>query len=110
MGRYDGEDYADESGYASSSMQDAVRRGYPPAEGYVGYPAARMYPTCERCTHRHGVGAGCVGVVGERDLEKQVEAARLRRKETDLAAAISLLEKSGFTVTKSLDQSSSDKE
>ena len=106
MGRYDGEDYADESGYASNSMRDAVRRGYPPAEGYVGYTEARMYPICERCTHRHGVGAGCVGVVGERDLEKQAEEAGQRREEANLAAARSLLEKSGFTVTKSLDQNS----
>lgn len=99
MGRYDGEDYPDESGYVSRAMQDAVKRGFQPAEGFSGYPETQMYPICQRCTFRHVMGAGCVGEVGRRDREKLAETARLKRTEADLIAAKTLLQQSGYTVT-----------
>jgi hypothetical protein len=98
MGRYDGEDYADESGYASAAMQNAVRRGHPPADGFPGYPEERMYPVCTRCTHRHGAKENCVGEVGERDLRERQQAASEARELQALTDAFDLLTKAGFEV------------
>lgn len=99
MGRYDGEDYADESGYVSSAMQDAVRRGAEPAEGYPGYPQSKLYPICPRCTYPHPTREGCKGKVGRRDHEELVRQSQERQRQQALEEAKALLESAGFTIT-----------
>lgn len=98
MGRHDGEDYADESGYASRAMQDAVRRGMEPAEGYPGYPEEQMYPVCARCTYRHHAKENCVGEVGERDRLERNRAAQEATRQRNISEAKSLLEAAGYQV------------
>ena len=98
MGRYDGEDYADESAYASRAMQEAVRRGAEPTDGYPGYPESKMYPVCKRCTYRHAAREGCKGEVGRSDHEELVRQPQERQRQQELADAKSLLESAGYTV------------
>lgn len=98
MGRYCGEDYADESGYASSAMQDAVRRGAPPEDGFPGYSEERMYPVCARCTHRHHKTENCVGEVGKQDLLERNRLAHEARELKKIEDAKALLESAGYSV------------
>lgn len=98
MGRYDGEDYADESGYASSALQDAVRRGAPPGQGYPGYSEEKKYPICARCTHRHHKAEDCVGEVGEQDRLVRNRLAHEAYELRKIEDAKVLLESAGYSV------------
>ena len=77
---------------------DAVRRGYPPEDGYRGYPEEKMYPVCPRCTHRHGIKENCVGEVGKQDLEERIRLANEKGHAETVVWAIELLTQEGFEV------------
>jgi hypothetical protein len=102
MGRYDGEDYADESGYASKAMQDAYRRAKYICNQEVRCPEGHFVGRCDlpknhygqscKPTHpTHGFAPRCGLVVAAEQKHKQA-----------VREALKLLRSEGYTVAKQL--------
>jgi hypothetical protein len=98
MGRYDGEDYADESGSASRAVQDSYRRAkynccrrvVCPEGHFVGFcdlPKEHYGQSCRPTHPVHGFDPRCGLVVAEENKHKQA-----------IKGAKKLLQAEGYTI------------